>query len=85
MKTTSTGPQTARDRLFPARFTLLIEENPILGWVVTTDAHPGFLHVIHPEEGLPEGLRKVPASLRLLLVAQKDLELGQRETNDGQP
>lgn len=58
--------------LFPAKFTLTIEEHPTLGWVVTSDAHKGFMHTIMPEEGLPEGLRQIPAALRLILVAQMD-------------
>jgi hypothetical protein len=63
-------------KLFPAKLTLIIEEAPkIGGWFVTSDAHRGFLYYIQPEEGLPEGLRQVPAVLRLLLVAQMDTDI----------
>lgn len=64
-----------RTKLFPMKFTLTIEEHPVLGWIVTSDAHKGFMHMIMPEEGLPEGLRKIPAALREILVAQMDLDI----------
>lgn len=63
--------------LFPHEFTLTITEHPSLGWIVKSDAHPGFSHIIMPEEGLPEGLRKVPAALRQILVAQQDWNVEQ--------
>lgn len=65
---------TRRSRVFPPKFTLTIEECPTLGWIITTDAHPGFIQTILPEEGLPEGLRQFPAILRECLVAKMDLE-----------
>jgi len=64
--------------LFPTKFTLTIEEHPTLGWVVTSDAHSGFMVTIMPEEGLPEGLRKVPGQLRQILVAQIDADNDRR-------
>lgn len=64
--------------LFPRKFTLTIEEHPTLGWIVSTDLHKGWLYTIMPEEGLPEGLRKIPGSLREILVAQQDADLEKR-------
>jgi hypothetical protein len=66
-------------KLFPPRFTLTIDEHPASGWVVTSDAHKGFTQTIMPEEGLPEGLRRTPALLRQILVAQADAD---REGDD---
>lgn len=63
--------------LFPSKFTLTIEEDSKLGWVITSDAHKGFMQIVHPEEGLPEGLRQVPMGLRMILAAQMDAD---RET-----
>jgi hypothetical protein len=75
-------PTTSRTGgFFPTKFTLTIEEHPVIGWIVTSDAHKGFIHSIMPEEGLPEGLRKVPASLRWLLVAQMDADREKEKSN----
>jgi hypothetical protein len=60
--------------LFPQKFTLTIEEHATLGWIVTSETFIGFNQLIMPEEGLPEGLRKVPGALRELLVARIDAE-----------
>lgn len=71
----------ARSRVLPRTFTLTIEEHDSLGWVVTSDAHPGFLHLIHPEQGLADGLREVPMGLRLILVAQMDADAERHRTD----
>lgn len=64
-----------KGRVLPQKFTLTVEEDiRISGWWITSDAHQGFLQVVLHEEGLPEGLRKTPASLREILVAQMDAD-----------
>jgi hypothetical protein len=62
--------------ILPAEFTLKITENETLGWVITSDAHKGFLCIATFEEGLVEGLREAMTCLRQIIVAQMDLDLG---------